>query len=99
MISLVFELVPSMDYRSVFPKLKPGEIRHYFRQLIAALSYAHDRNIMHRNVRPLNIIIDPVKKEVRIISAPAEAYISPTASSNSRAGACQHGTSQGRHTR
>ncbi|KAH7368409.1 kinase-like domain-containing protein [Plectosphaerella cucumerina] len=65
-ISLVFELVQSMDYHSVFPKLKPGEIRHYFRQLIAALSYAHDKAIMHRNVRPLNIIIDPVKKQLKL---------------------------------
>ncbi|KAH6691472.1 casein kinase II [Plectosphaerella plurivora] len=65
-ISLVFELISFQDYRSLFPTLPREDIRLYFKQLISALDYAHEKDIMHRNVRPLNILVDPARKQLKL---------------------------------
>ena len=37
----------------------PREVAHLGRQAAAALSYAHEQNILHRDVKPANLIVDP----------------------------------------
>ena len=39
--------------------LPEGEVLHYANQLLAALTYCHRRGVLHRDIKPQNIIIRP----------------------------------------
>ena len=38
------------------------DIKFYLLELLKALDFAHSKGIMHRDVKPHNIVIDPKKK-------------------------------------
>ena len=50
-----------------FPELSDFEIRYYIYELLLALDFSHSQGIMHRDVKPHNIMIDYEKKELRLI--------------------------------
>mmetsp|Transcript_69374 Transcript_69374/g.181813 ORF Transcript_69374/g.181813 Transcript_69374/m.181813 type:complete len:341 (-) Transcript_69374:87-1109(-) len=64
---LIFESVDAQDWKTLYPKLSPADIRFYLYQVLKALDYSHSQGLMHRDVKPHNIMIDPVKREVRLI--------------------------------
>ena len=43
------------------------EIRYYLYQILKALDYCHSKGIMHRDVKPMNIIVDKESKSLRLI--------------------------------
>lgn len=65
--SLVFERINHVDFRILFPKLSVGEIKYYMYAILKGLAYAHSKGIMHRDIKPHNIIIDPHNKQLKII--------------------------------
>lgn len=65
--SLVFERVENVDFKVLYPTLSELEIRHYVRELLIALDFCHSRGIMHRDVKPHNVMIDPRRKKLRLI--------------------------------
>lgn len=65
--SLVFEYMEHVDFRSMFPTITDYEIRFYIYELLRALDFCHQKGIMHRDVKPQNIIVDPKKKLLRLI--------------------------------
>jgi casein kinase II subunit alpha len=65
--SLVFESINNTDYRVLYPELTDFDIRYYIFEVLKALDYAHSMGIMHRDVKPHNIMIDHEKKELRLI--------------------------------
>jgi serine/threonine-protein kinase len=38
--------------------MEPGEVRRILREVADALSYAHNRNVVHRDIKPDNILLD-----------------------------------------
>lgn len=66
-ISLVFEHVNNSDHRILYPKLTDFDIRYYIFEVLKALNYCHSMGIMHRDVKPHNIMIDHDKRELRLI--------------------------------
>lgn len=58
-------------------QLSDFDIRFYMYQVLEALEYAHQRGIMHRDVKPNNILIDPRNREVRLIDWGLAEYYFP----------------------
>lgn len=56
--SLIFEFVNNTDFRSLYPKFNDIDVRYYIYELLKALDYCHSKGIMHRDVKPHNVMID-----------------------------------------
>ncbi|ORX37702.1 kinase-like domain-containing protein [Kockovaella imperatae] len=65
--SIVFEYVNSTDFKQLYPTLEDQDVRYYMFQLLKALDYCHSKGIMHRDVKPNNIMIDHEKRQLRLI--------------------------------
>ncbi len=65
--SLVFEHIDHQDFKVLYPKFTDFDVRYYMYEILKALDYCHSMGIMHRDVKPHNIIIDHKKKELRLI--------------------------------
>ncbi|XP_047092591.1 casein kinase II subunit alpha-like [Lolium rigidum] len=65
--SLVFEYVDNTDFRVLYPTFSDYDIRYYIFELLKALDFCHSRGIMHRDVKPHNIMIDHAKRQLRLI--------------------------------
>jgi len=65
--SLVQEWVDNVDFRTLYPTLSDHDVRYYMYQLLRALDYCHSRGIMHRDVKPQNVMIDHEHRRLRLI--------------------------------
>jgi len=65
--SLIFEHVENTDFKVLYPTLTDFDIRYYMYQLLQALDYCHSQGIMHRDVKPHNVMINHERKELRLI--------------------------------
>ncbi|KAL9051701.1 MAG: hypothetical protein Q9162_005851 [Coniocarpon cinnabarinum] len=65
--SLIFEYVNNTDFRSLYPKFVDYDVRYYIFELLKALDYCHSKGIMHRDVKPHNVMIDHEKRTLRLI--------------------------------
>lgn len=65
--SLIFEYVNSTDFKVLYPTLTDYDIRFYIYELLKALDYCHSQGIMHRDVKPHNVMIDHELRKLRLI--------------------------------
>ena len=82
--SLIFEHVNNVDFKVLYPTLSDGDIRYYLYQLLKALAFCHSQGIMHRDVKPHNVMIDPQKRELRLIDWGLAEFYFPGQSYNVR---------------
>lgn len=65
--SLVFEYINNIDFKVLYPTLSDYDIRYYIHELLKALDFCHSNGIMHRDVKPHNVMINHEKRELRLI--------------------------------
>jgi casein kinase II subunit alpha len=65
--SFVFEYVEETDCQTLFASIGPEDTAFYFYQLMCALQYAHEHGVMHRDVKPLNVLYDRRHRKLRLI--------------------------------
>ena len=67
---LVFEFI-EYDLRK-FMKTQPGnkidgaDIKKFTRHLIEGVKYCHSNRVIHRDLKPQNLLVDPVRKELKL---------------------------------
>ena len=65
--ALVFEFIPNIETKVLARRFNNMDIRLYTYMVLEALEYSHLHGIMHRDVKPLNIVIDHDNRDLRLI--------------------------------
>jgi len=65
--ALIFEHVNNTDFKQLYQTLTDFDIRFYLYELLRALDYCHSMGIMHRDVKPHNVMIDHENRRLRLI--------------------------------
>lgn len=81
---LIFENINNIDFRTLYPTFTDYDIRFYMYELLKALDYSHSMGIMHRDVKPHNVMIDHEQKKLRLIDWGLAEYYHPGTEYNVR---------------
>lgn len=80
----VYEYMPHTETKRLSPDLTDKDVRIYLYKILEALEFAHSHGIMHRDVKPLNIVINNDAKELRLIDWGLADYFFPDKEYNVR---------------
>jgi casein kinase II subunit alpha len=50
-----------------YASLSPDEVRYYAYKILDGLAYAHGKGVMHKDLKPENVVIDHSKRQLKII--------------------------------
>jgi len=65
--SLVMEYVDNIEWKALYPRLTEVDIKYYIFQLLKALDFIHSHGVIHRDVKPGNVMIDHHNRKLRLI--------------------------------
>jgi casein kinase II subunit alpha len=82
--SLIFEYVNNTDFKVLYPQLTDFDVRYYILELLKALDFCHSQGIMHRDVKPHNVMIDHEKRQLRLIDWGLAEFYHPAKEYNVR---------------
>ena len=84
--ALIMEYVDTgdLDFRTLYKSFTDYDIRFYIFEVLKALDYCHSKGIMHRDVKPHNIMIDHNNKRLRLIDWGLAEFYHPAQEYNVR---------------
>ena len=65
--SIITDYIDNTDFKVLYPTFTDYDVRYYIFELLKALDFCHSRGIMHRDVKPHNVMIDHEKHKLRLI--------------------------------
>jgi len=65
--SLIFEAIDNTNFRDLYPALTDFDVRYYVYRILEALDYCHSQGIMHRDIKPQNLVVDHKRKILKVI--------------------------------
>lgn len=65
--ALIFEYVNNTDFKQLYQTFSDYDIRYYILEVLKALEYCHSQGIMHRDIKPHNVMIDHEARKLRLI--------------------------------
>lgn len=74
---LVFEILKCKELKDTLKMLNDDDLRNYMYQTLKGLDYAHSKGVIHRDVKPQNILIDVENKKLRLIDWGLAAFYYP----------------------
>ncbi|KAH0794147.1 CMGC family protein kinase [Histomonas meleagridis] len=65
--TFIFEYVDNVELNELLQSFTDHEVKFYLFNIMKALQYAHSHGIMHRDVKPQNVMYDRQNKKLRLI--------------------------------
>lgn len=82
--ALVFESIQNCDFKNLYQTFTDFDIRFYLFELLKAIDYCHSMGIMHRDVKPHNVMIDHEQRKLRLIDWGLAEFYHPNQEYNVR---------------
>ncbi|KAJ3125527.1 Casein kinase II subunit alpha [Nowakowskiella sp. JEL0407] len=82
--ALIFEYVDNTDFKKLYDRFTDYDVRFYIFELLKALDFCHSCGIMHRDVKPHNVMIDHAKRKLRLIDWGLAEFYKPGVKYNVR---------------
>jgi casein kinase II subunit alpha len=84
--SLIMEQVDCMEWKQLYPRLTEHDIKYYVLQLLRALDFVHSRGIIHRDVKPGNVMFDHKQRRLCLIDWGLAEFYHPNTEYHIRVG-------------